>query len=52
MVEPIDSRNVGIDNSKKTLALEGVNGAFVQITSSEIRIIPTIRFTKLQTNQT
>ncbi|KAA6392315.1 MAG: hypothetical protein EZS28_012159, partial [Streblomastix strix] len=52
VVEPIDSFSVGIDSSRKTLALEAANGAFVQITTQEARIIPTVRYSLNQTDQT
>ncbi|KAA6394491.1 MAG: hypothetical protein EZS28_009981, partial [Streblomastix strix] len=51
IVEPIDASAVGIDNSKQTLALGGANGAFVQITSAEVRIIPTLRFSATVSSQ-
>lgn len=44
VVEQIDSFAVGIDNLKKTIALGAANGAFVQVTTYEVRIIPTIRY--------
>ncbi|KAA6358021.1 MAG: hypothetical protein EZS28_046452 [Streblomastix strix] len=52
VVEPIDSFSVGIDNTRKTLALGAANGAFVQITTQEARIIPTLRYSLNQTDQT
>ncbi|KAA6385546.1 MAG: hypothetical protein EZS28_018927, partial [Streblomastix strix] len=52
VVEPIDSKLVGIDSSKKTLSLGSANGALVQITSQEVRIIPTLRFSAHQINKT
>ncbi|KAA6398068.1 MAG: hypothetical protein EZS28_006409, partial [Streblomastix strix] len=51
IVEPIDASAVGIDNSKQTLALCGANGAIVQITSAEVRIIPTLRFSATLSGQ-
>ncbi|KAA6354568.1 MAG: hypothetical protein EZS28_049905 [Streblomastix strix] len=50
VVEPIDSFSVGIDNTKKTLALGSAQGAFVQITSSEVRVIPTLQSYYLKKN--
>ncbi|KAA6398865.1 MAG: hypothetical protein EZS28_005607 [Streblomastix strix] len=51
-IEPIDSYNVGIDSKKKTLAFGSVQGAYVQITSFKVRIIPTLRFSANQIDQT
>ncbi|KAA6359215.1 MAG: hypothetical protein EZS28_045258, partial [Streblomastix strix] len=48
VVEPIDSFVVGIDSSKKTVAFGSAQGAFVQITSSEVRIIPTPKITPIE----
>ncbi|KAA6400614.1 MAG: hypothetical protein EZS28_003855 [Streblomastix strix] len=44
VVEPIDSFIVGIDTTKKTLALGPAQGAFIQVTTSEIRVIPTLNY--------
>ncbi|KAA6378797.1 MAG: hypothetical protein EZS28_025677, partial [Streblomastix strix] len=52
VVEPIDSFVVGIDTTKKTVAFGSVQGAFVQITSSEVRIIPTVRYYAHLSNRT
>jgi hypothetical protein len=35
---------VGIDNKKKTLAIGPASGAFIQVTNSEVRVIPTIKY--------
>ncbi|KAA6363958.1 MAG: hypothetical protein EZS28_040515, partial [Streblomastix strix] len=50
-VEQIDSKTVGIDVTKKTIALSSASGAIVQITSAEVRIIPTLKFSIRQQGQ-
>ncbi|KAA6377208.1 MAG: hypothetical protein EZS28_027265 [Streblomastix strix] len=52
IIEPIDSLIVGVDSTKKTLAFGSAQGAFIQITSSEVRVIPTLRYSTYLTNQT
>ncbi|KAA6359109.1 MAG: hypothetical protein EZS28_045365, partial [Streblomastix strix] len=42
IIDPIEPDEVGIDNQKKTISFGSVQGAIVQITSSEIRVIPTL----------
>ncbi|KAA6373173.1 MAG: hypothetical protein EZS28_031300, partial [Streblomastix strix] len=48
IVEPIDASIVGIDSTKKTLAISGAQGAYVQVTSSEVRVIPTVKYSAHQ----
>ncbi|KAA6367044.1 MAG: hypothetical protein EZS28_037429, partial [Streblomastix strix] len=50
-VQPVDSKGIGIDNLKKTLTLGSANGAVVQVTTSDIHVIPTLRFFAHQSNQ-
>ncbi|KAA6370051.1 MAG: hypothetical protein EZS28_034421 [Streblomastix strix] len=50
-VELIDPSTVGIDNKNKTLALGAAHGAYIQVTTSEVRIIPTLRFSMHITNR-
>ncbi|KAA6386875.1 MAG: hypothetical protein EZS28_017596, partial [Streblomastix strix] len=52
VIEPIDPSTVGIDNKNKTLALGAAHGACIQVTTSEIRIIPTLRYYAHLTNRT
>lgn len=48
-VDPIDPSSIGIDPTRKTLAFAGAQGAFVQVTTNEVRVVPTIRY--LQASQ-
>ncbi|KAA6373861.1 MAG: hypothetical protein EZS28_030612 [Streblomastix strix] len=50
-IQPVDSKDIGIDNLKKTLTLGSANGAVVQVTTSDIHVIPTLRFFAHQSNQ-
>ncbi|KAA6390340.1 MAG: hypothetical protein EZS28_014132, partial [Streblomastix strix] len=51
IVEPVDSKDIGVDNLKKTLVFQSAYGAVVQVTTSDIHVIPTLRFFAHQSNQ-
>ncbi|KAK2948507.1 hypothetical protein BLNAU_16576 [Blattamonas nauphoetae] len=40
----INGASVGVDSFHRTLTLAGAQGALVQVTSCEIRIVPTVRY--------
>lgn len=50
VVEPIEAKVAGIDNSKKTLAFNETQGGYVQITTSSIWVIPTLCYSVHPTN--